>query len=86
MSISSKEATARICQLLATVFDVPESAVAETASSDTLPQWDSLRHLHLITALEAEFSVEFDADEALDLQSVEVIRAVLTKHGAIEGA
>lgn len=48
--------------------------VPDSASPDTIDAWDSASHLNLVLALEAEFGVQFDADEISELTSVGAIR------------
>ena len=45
----------------------------------TIPSWDSVNHVNLILAIEAEFGVQFDASEIPDLVSVGQIRARLKR-------
>ena len=49
--------------------------VSQTA--ETIPGWDSLTHIHLIMALEAEFGVSFAPEQAVELTSIAAIRAAL---------
>jgi acyl carrier protein len=35
----------------------------------TIQQWDSLKHMHLVMALEEEFGIEFDDGEVSNLAS-----------------
>jgi acyl carrier protein len=51
------EVTERVRTLVAEVLGVPRSSVMPELGRDAVPQWDSLGHLRLVTALEAEFAV-----------------------------
>lgn len=42
----------------------------ETGIGD-IPKWDSLGHLKIITTLEKEFQIEFDANMIFDIENVE---------------
>ena len=44
-------------------------------------EWDSLSHMELIAALEAEFDIEFALDEIVGMQSIQEIREVLDAKG-----
>ncbi len=60
----------------------PGSISLETQPSD-ISQWDSLGHATLVCSLEREFSVRFDIDELMTLESVrEILRVVRGKLGA----
>ena len=47
---------------------------------DTIENWDSLRHLNLILALEEEFEVSFDEEETINIVSYLLIKTVLEEH------
>ena len=51
--------------------------ITEDSSSDTIEQWDSLRHMNLVLALEDEFGVSIPDEEAADITSYKLIRLVL---------
>jgi len=44
--------------------------------------WDSLAHMNLINALEAEFGLKFSVRELMTMKSVGTIRQVLTAKAA----
>jgi len=57
-------------------------SVSEHDTADTIPSWDSVRHLTLITAIEERFHVTFDADELMEMTSVSAIVEALRSRGA----
>ena len=61
------------------VLEVPAASIGEDSSTDTVPGWDSLRHMNLILALEEEFSVTIPDDEAGNLTSYPLIRLVIAE-------
>jgi acyl carrier protein len=67
----------RIRAVLAQVFRLPEGEVARVRAQHDLPAWDSLGHMHLVAALEAEFGVSFPAYAIAGLVSVDGIRAAV---------
>lgn len=54
----------------------PESFSEHFAMQDH-EQWDSLKHMELISALEDGFQVEFDFDEIIRMQDLDTIQRVL---------
>ncbi|MGQ0715405.1 MAG: acyl carrier protein [Gemmatimonadaceae bacterium] len=64
----------RLRVVFASVLGVDASAVSDDDSSQTIEAWDSLAHLNLIFAMEAEFGVRFEAEEIPDLMSVKAMR------------
>jgi acyl carrier protein len=68
----------RVCDVIADVLGVPRGDVSKSTSQQTVKGWDSLAHIHLIVALEAEFNVSFSIEQALELTSVPAIYAAVT--------
>ena len=66
-------------QVMATVLGVPVSAVGPDASADTIPGWDSLRHMNLVLALEQAFGVEIPDEDAAEITSYALIKVVLNE-------
>ncbi len=63
--------------VLATVLNVDPASIGPDSSMDTVPSWDSLRHLTLVLALEEEFGVQIPDDDAGSITSYPLIRLVL---------
>ena len=75
------DVVARTCKVVSDVFDVPPEKVTVKTSKDDVEAWDSVNVVHLIMALEAEFSVTFSDDDTADLLSVELIVELLREKG-----
>jgi len=45
-----------------------------------IPQWDSVGHMSLISALEEAFDIMFDTDDIIDLSSFEKGKEILKKY------
>lgn len=56
---------------------MPIESVDEESSPDSISTWDSASHIHLILAIESEFSVELSPDDATEMLSVRLIRMIL---------
>jgi acyl carrier protein len=68
-------------QVLADVLDLDSSAIIETASIDTIKQWDSLKHLNLVLALEERFGVTFTDEQTIQILSYPLIKITLEEQG-----
>jgi acyl carrier protein len=66
-----------IKQVMSAVFEVPIESIADDASSDNIENWDSLRHLNLILALEEEFGVSIPDEEVGNLVNYKLIELVI---------
>jgi acyl carrier protein len=47
----------------------------------SIPEWDSIGHMELMTILEKAFSIEIDIDDIIDFSSFEVGKKILSKYG-----
>lgn len=47
----------------------------------SIPEWDSLAHLALVTTVEMTFDVMFDIDDVLGLRSFSACVDILKRHG-----
>jgi len=63
----------RIKEIMAKVFNIPVDTIADDISPDDVEAWDSLRHMHLVIALEEEFSVEFGDQQIMDMMNLPLI-------------
>jgi acyl carrier protein len=74
----------KIIEVLASVLGMESSQIPLNASPDTLDNWDSIKHMNLIIALEEEFSIRFPDELIERLVSLDLIQAnvqMLTKEG-----
>ena len=71
----------KLKDVLATTFNVDVNSIAEDASPDTIENWDSLRHMNLVLALEEEFDVELTDDQVVEILSYKLIKIVLQEQG-----
>lgn len=60
----------RVIQTVGRVLRVPPESVTEELRMGDLPQWDSLNHMAVISAVERDFDLVFDLDDVVDLDSV----------------
>ena len=66
---------------LATVFNVPIDIIGEDSSMGTVSQWDSVKHLNLVLAIEDPFNVSLTEEQSLEILSFPLIKLVLAEHG-----
>jgi acyl carrier protein len=69
----------QVIKIVSQMMNVPISEVKDDSSPDSLAEWDSLKHMGLILALEEEFRVEFSDTEIMSMLSVKEILEVLRK-------
>lgn len=71
----------KLKEVLSRIFNVDLGVITDDASPDTIENWDSLRHMNLVLALEEEFGVEFTDDQVVEILSYKLIKIVLKEHG-----
>lgn len=69
----------RLRKVVALTLGVQPNAIDEYTSTENQPNWDSLRHMNLVFALEEEFGVRFDDAEIARMTSIERIQAALQR-------
>ena len=67
----------QVVEIVASILRVPPASIDASTSPDTLPVWDSLRHLQIVLALEEAFGLQLSADEIEAMHSVRVIAAII---------
>ncbi|MPM93820.1 hypothetical protein SDC9_140962 [bioreactor metagenome] len=67
--------------LIADIFGVDAKSINEDTSIDTVDEWDSIKHLNLILALESEFDVTFSEQETVEILNYPLIVLTLKEHG-----
>ena len=68
----------KIINVMSLVFEVPAEEINDESSTDTIENWDSLRHLNLILALEEEFGISVPDEEVGNMVNYKIIYHVLT--------
>lgn len=76
-----------IVSLVREVFELRESfALDESAGPETIPGWDSLGTLKLVTAAEEKFGVEFQLEDIAELLTIADLRRIIEKTMRTENA
>lgn len=63
------EMESRFFTILSSILQVPTEQLGQNTSRKNNASWDSLKHMHLVLALEEEFDIEFDDREISSLSS-----------------
>lgn len=69
--------TERIRKIMGAVFGIDPTTIGDDATLGNIEQWDSLRHMNLVLALEDEFGVRFSDDQVEQLISFRLIELSL---------
>lgn len=75
---NNKEVDERLYKILKKTFRTDE--INFEASMDEIPEWDSLIHIRLITAIEDEFNIAIDFADTLLMTSIPEIKNKILKY------
>lgn len=62
-----------VLSIVSQVMNIPVEQLDEESSPDTVENWDSLRHMNLILALEEKFGISFFDEEIIVMLNVQII-------------
>ena len=65
---------------VAGVLGVSPDYINDESSMDTIDQWDSMKHLNLVLAIEEVFRVSLTEEQSLEMMSLPLIKLVLNEH------
>lgn len=68
----------KLKEVISNVLGVSIDEINDNSSPDSIDKWDSLSHLNLVMAIEAEFDVELTPEDSMDMLSVKLIRMILS--------
>ncbi len=67
----------KLKKIMAKTLGVPVNDINEESSVHTMAAWDSLKHIHLILALQDAFGVRFEDEEIPTMVNYEMILITL---------
>ena len=69
----------KIKQVISTVFEISIEEVGDDASPETIVNWDSLRHMNLVTVLEEEFEIRLTDEQITELLNLDLIVLIVNE-------
>lgn len=67
--------SSKVFEIVARIMGVPVDAVSLESSPETLENWDSLRHMKLILAIEESLGVQFSDEDIVSIKNVQDLLA-----------
>ena len=74
------EVNDRLARCFASVFPVATPEEIRTVQIESMPGWDSLVGVSLVTVIDEEFGMQIDLPDLMDLGSFDAIRQYLSEH------
>ena len=63
----------KIKDIISSVLGIENNLIEEDASSVNVVEWDSLKHMNIVIAIEDEFDIKFTQGEIVKLMSYKAI-------------
>ena len=71
----------KLKKIMADVFEISPDKIDEATIMESIEQWDSLKHLELIIAIEEKFGIVLETEEILEITSFARIKHILINKG-----
>ena len=76
------KAEQKVKEIIASILKVPAEKITNDTAIGDIPEWDSLHHIQIISAVEREFGFRFTPDVIMDIEDVsDIINAVEVRAG-----
>lgn len=62
---------------------IDKKLIIDELEYNSIPQWDSVAHMTLISALEEAFDIMLDTDDVIDLSSFKKAKEILIKYDVV---
>lgn len=74
----------RLAAIMRDVLGDPRLVITRSSNAETLPGYDSLAHINIISAVEQEFELRFELADILDLHDVgDMVALIERKVGVV---
>ena len=67
----------KIISIMADIFELDAANIPDDASPGVIENWDSIRHMNLIVALEEEFDVRCNDTDIVDVITIPLIESII---------
>ena len=74
-----QEVFKRVNEIFQAIFDDEELVVTDETCADDIEDWDSLRHITLVSAVERAFGIKFSMKEVLEMKNVGEMADILVE-------
>lgn len=70
----------KLKKIFADSLGIDKEVVTDDLQYNSIPEWDSVAHMTLITELEESFDIMLDTDDIIDMSSPAKARLILSKY------
>ncbi len=79
--MSQNTSDLKLKQVLSGILMMPVERITDEVSLKTTEEWDSLKHMELIVAIEEEFKINLEFDDIVAMTNLPAIRKILSAKG-----
>lgn len=72
--------TEKLKQVFADSLNIDSSQVIDNLTFNSIPEWDSIAHMALVTEIDDVFDIMLDTDDVLDMSSFAKAKEILAKY------
>ena len=69
----------RVRHIASDTLNIPVDQMTAESSPETIEAWDSVQHLSLVLALEAQFGVQIDPEEIEEMRTIGAITEIIER-------
>jgi len=70
----------KILEAFSEALQVEADIIHDALMYQSIPEWDSISHMVLITELEDVFDISIDTDDVIDMSSFAKAKEIISKH------
>jgi acyl carrier protein len=70
----------RLKKVFKEALNIDESIITDELTYNTIPEWDSISHMHLIDRIEQEFDLVIDTEDVIALNSFAKAKEIIKKY------
>jgi acyl carrier protein len=70
----------KLKETFASALNISEDKINDELGYQSIPEWDSITHMVLISQLEDSFDISIDTDDVIDMSSFGKAREILSKY------
>ena len=63
----------KIKNIICDILNIKKSALTENSGIETIKQWDSLKHMQIITAIEEEYKIQCSEEDLIKSNNLKKI-------------
>ena len=57
----------KVKELFATILEVPANKINDTTTPENIENWDSFKHIVLVSAFEEEFNISVEPEDVVEM-------------------